>query len=640
MSHQSKLDVLPTSRALPGSRARFFCGALTFATVFAAAACSSDNGLAPGGGNTRPDTVTVSAQLVDSVANAFYAHVIAGDDLVAPVSGILGGLFPVATTEAQLDSVVQQGVAMVTEQQISDVAAEFQAGTTFDVANFASAAASAGATVRATGAPLDVAALTNALAPLDTQSRYQIRELVPAFVLALGRARVAQTGVTATDAVWGDGKLDPLQLELMLYAVNFAGGEGTTPVRSALQSSAMRPFRTAAEEEGALPEWLTEKLQDYAKDFATEKLGELIKFPLDWKSASKASICASVILYSYKFRLFTGEHDLWHRDLANPNHLFRSTITATLVFDFKPYNAFSSFVLSKLGCKIPPAGAAPGKEVQWSLDDTLSHHGSFRDIQTVTDQNGNAQATYQTINEVVPRALQAGLAKNVTGTYNVRAVHLIDEWGTLEKSVGVGVYNPTDTGSRINVSFWKPPVQLYVSAHISLTKNGSPTGAIPDSWTGVGDITVTATQTSPDEPLYQGIGDATYESFTYEWLPNSSCVTVEKTQDGKMIGLVVPDTATAGNVTALFGMTSPIPAEIYTRGSDCGGRTETTPNLFGTFADLHLGNLNDFKLISQGHVQKVIDGSETDGISNFTEKTTIDIIADPGPVSARARMQK
>src|ERR1043166_7242835 len=344
-------------------------GCAAFASICLAACSSGDSPTNPGSNAALYDTLTVSGGLVDSVGAAFDAQVAAGDDLVTPISRLLGGLFPVEDQESALDSVIAAGTPFVTEQQFSDLAAAFRENVSFDVDNFVGAAAASGATTRATGASLDRATLTDILTPLVSAPRYRVSEILPATVIAIGRARAKREGIKSADPVWGDGLLDPLQTTLLMYAIDYAD---VATVAGAPSRSLARSARGALFEE-EVPEdpWhlAADKAKDAIADKVTDFVAEKIHFPLDKKEAAKASVCSSIILYSYKFDLQQTQGDLWHRDPAAPQHQSTSNLPAHLRFDFNPYNAFSSLVLSKIGCELPPVGDAPQKSVSWSIDD-------------------------------------------------------------------------------------------------------------------------------------------------------------------------------------------------------------------------------------------------------------------------------
>src|SRR4051812_28013506 len=128
-----------------------------FALAVVLAACSGGDTTTSPSGGILADTITVSGEIVDSIGAAFDAHVAAGDDLFVPISQILGGLIPSlsANPAGTVDSIISNGVPATMDQQFSDLAEAFRENVRYSVDNFVSTAALSGATVRATGAPLD-----------------------------------------------------------------------------------------------------------------------------------------------------------------------------------------------------------------------------------------------------------------------------------------------------------------------------------------------------------------------------------------------------------------------------------------------------------------------------------------------------
>jgi hypothetical protein len=479
------------------------------------------------------DDETVPASVVREVAERLVATVAGGDPAAVEqeVRDVLGAFVPLFGA-GELDAArahVAGGQPAGFDFQVALIARALREGSRTSVDNFLAAANVAGASMQAGGA-ISRASLAAALAPLAARTEHPVGEVLPATVLAISRARA--TGVAGADPVWGDGQLDALQTTLLMYAVYLAGDEGAPAAPSAMRTA---PLRASAVHARAATRMAGVKLPSFVSpgkmvlNFKTGLVGKQIGMPLTWFQAVPASVCASVLMNSYRFAVEATPTKVGRRGLDQPT---ASDAVAQLTFDFTP-NAAGAQFLSAIGCALPPFGAAPGKGVQWSLRGELPAHGALESQGTVTDATGRARARYATVEEVVPEPMRA-LAKEATGTLDVRATGLVPGWSSLEKSVGAGVLNPTDAGVRLSVKHYDWPQRLRLDWEIAFS--GSP--LYPGLITNVGQRgTMTLTRREHATAMeYVGTGPVTYThfDFTGNTSPTGCPLVPTRTQSGQL----------------------------------------------------------------------------------------------------------
>ncbi|MBV9880827.1 MAG: hypothetical protein JO180_10055 [Gemmatirosa sp.] len=424
---------------------------------------------------------TVSADTVQLIAEQLYATLDAGIDATTGVHDVLAMLMPVldAAQQSQVDARLGAGLPTAFDFQTELVGRAFDERARASVASFVAAAVDQGATLQG-GAPLTVAALTSALQPVVGMARYHAEDVVPALVVALGQVRAAHAGVPPTP-VWGDDQLDPLQTTLLMYALHYSGLDAATPPAGFLLAPSAAGMPTLSR--GLVPNggprrglggspvgggaWIAAKATKFAgsalRGWVTGRIGKAVEMPLTWGQAASTSACASVLLNSYRFAVAAAPTLLGRIGLPLPT---TSAITADLTFDFVP-NAWGAFALGKAGCVLPPNGAAPNKNVQWTVGAGLQPHGALAQSSSSTDATGRAKATFATVAEVVPPELRT-LAIDATGTIDIRATGLVPGWKRLERSVGVGVLNPTDAGVRLQVRHYEWPGTIMVDFSVGL----------------------------------------------------------------------------------------------------------------------------------------------------------------------------
>ncbi|RMD82830.1 MAG: hypothetical protein D6815_08205 [Candidatus Dadabacteria bacterium] len=480
----------------------------------------------PGTGVRRED--------VRSVAAAIYDRVAAGQPLSAAEVAQIFESFSIpavassdgATFEGQLTA----GKPPLLDFQAAAIGRAMAMQTLMPVDSFLAGVSAAGAAHASNGAPLTAASLGAALLPIALAQSYSADQVLPALVIALGRERAARAG--GSDPVWGDGMLDPLQVALLLYEIEYsafspaaglqgtqhasaapgglatgvpartrgalpgpekpeaapaagkrarataepnaqlAAGAGTTS-RSSRPKSAVRWVEAAhwaSTAEGperrfgsALPT-LSPLIPKIVRGQIGAKIGKLIDFPIGWTSSIGASICASIVLYSYQMTLDVTPDLITHRR-PGENSPYRSTATAHLEFDFQQdLNSLPKQIALFIGnCNLPPKGPAR-KPVEWRIDGKLPEHGSLVQKDTSTNALGDATATYEAVDELLPKELRAYfLLDSVTGNVWVKATDLMPAWQTFELVVRPLVRgNGGEAVHILQVQFYRAPRLTFV----------------------------------------------------------------------------------------------------------------------------------------------------------------------------------
>jgi hypothetical protein len=620
------------------SRFRFVVVATCFTLITTlAVACGGDQSTAPPdgppnvpppvdtGSGTTVDTATVPATVVDSVATELYLQVSAGEDVTPEIAGILGAFMPVLgeANEGTIDSLLAAGQPFAVDFQAGLIAQSFQSGTMFTVDNFIDAAADAGATALDGTTPITREYLTALLTPVAQQSTYTSVDILPALVLALGRARIRQTGAASTDAVWSDGLLDPLQTTLLMYAVQFAGADDAA---SSLVGPAATPAPTPsrfAPHPATIGQWAL-KLKGVGFGIVGSIIGKLVEFPIGPIQSAQATVCASIMMNSYKLQMSASQRDLWHRDPSHPTHPYQSQITAALTFNFVP-NALGSWLLPKIGCPIPPVGAAPGKSVTWSTEDPLPDHGGLIDQQLQTDANGQAQATYQTVAELVPGGLQATPEKSVTGLVKASASGLIPGWKRLEATLDY--LTPVDEGIRLNVQYHELPQALDVTFQTALSVRNSPAGYNIDvAATGSGQIPLVR----PDVVVYGADIPVSYQSFDISTVNPQGCdrVSPAGTTNGTMFAQLslLPDSSGQLAAAVMASSTPPIEHINVECASTMQSNYLVTVFSAARLDDTPAGFIDSLVVVAPGDLKGTINRTvQDDQIGTITEQTTIEL---------------
>ena len=386
------------------------------------AACGCGGG--SGGGTPKGPPVpagSYSGADVTAQGEAVYAAWEAGMDLAPVLRSVLQGFGIALMTAAESDLLkarLAAGRPTLIEPQVAELARAYDEGTFVSVDSFVAGIVERGATVEKTGAPVTRAFLGQLLGAVDGKAVLGPGETLSALVLALGRARTARSAHPALDPIWGDGRLDPLQTVLLLFAVNYAGNDHV-PAGSALT---LAPVPASA---------VGEKVGGYVEG----QVEEALEMPITADGAGKASLCASLLLYGHHMKVTAVPALIYHRQ-TDGDVPSSSTITAQLRFQddyWDNYAPIDRQLLEAAGCTLPRRGTVPDASVSWSLGDDLVAHGMFDVTQMKTGDNGDATATFRTVVETTPKPRRTfENQRNVTDAVIVQATGLVPGWSSLE----------------------------------------------------------------------------------------------------------------------------------------------------------------------------------------------------------------
>jgi hypothetical protein len=592
---------------------------------------------------TSTETVTASAADVNAAATALYDHLAQGADVTDDVTAILNAFVPVLgagdTTEMKARVAAREPVVLDVQAQL--VAQSYHDNKVYDLDNFLTAMADGGVTAESPAGPLTRDYLTQTLAPLVSQQTYTAYDIVPAFVLALGRARAAHHAAGGTDPVWGDNRLDPLQAMLLLYAFDFSessGGSGRTVAGSTPRLDVRDPG--AMTHAGAPRIVARTPMADVSTGLPSfgastpfgnnTLLGGATNPGDDEGNPSTLGICDEILIDGYQFDLIASPLDVWHKDAAHPEHVDHTDVTAFVSFNFTPTQE-QEIYLGFNQCTIPPSGPLFDKDVLFTADDPLPAHGQLSQPLKPTDGSGEATVTFQTIGETVPKGLELQEAPAESGTVTASITTVNPRFPTLAILSGQGVYDNVITTVLLTVHHYEFPDTLLM--HIETSISGSTDDLV---WDGSAHADLTLTLIPPEHRsvmLYQGDGPAVFDSYS-ETVPGAACAYSVTTTSGRLRGYILPDTDAAVPLASVAGdpNTDDVPFETI----NCA----PAPPVKVPFSQLWLDwlllhapvppstmPLKGWTIVSPGVLQLQFDGTpalpETDPPITVTEQTTV-----------------
>ncbi len=478
-----------------------------------------------------------SALALEGVATKIYEALAAGQDLAPYISGVMTafgvpplGEADLAVAKARLSS----GLPLFFTPQASEMADAFNDGGFISLDSFIAAANDRGATQKGTSLPLSRDYLTEKFSAYTGKTQYATGQVLPAFILALGKARAAHLsatspeaaseaalldplqrglrgqalppaalafearrakvlGLQALDPVWGDGLLDPLQLTLMLYAVSYAGA-GPLPAQALQEPLTTPPELNAgsARLAGTLPDLNPAGyIRDQLRDAVTGEVQGIVGMPLEEQAAAQVSVCASLLLYGHKLSVTTSPDLIYHRQEtgAVPS---ATRVDAVLTFqdDYRGnYFAIDRWMLENVAdCTLPGQGTVPGKPLDWSVSDGLSGHGDFDVPSSQTNLEGAGFAIWRAVAETTPVARRVfDNQRDAVGAVIVRAGNLVPGWSGLERVVGA-LRDTGNTGdSPLKVLYYVDPCSGEngpANTRSALRVAATDAAVCADSWTG------------------------------------------------------------------------------------------------------------------------------------------------------------
>lgn len=393
----------------------------------------------PGGVSTYAD--------VASVAKMIYDAVDAGEDVSPHIEAVLEAFGVPVLSDDDTDSALSQieaGLPFVTARAITHMAENYARGELTDAKGFVEGLVEQGV---GTGYPYNLGGVSldsdflgtmlysfTAAGEFEPNVPLQAGYVLPALVHELGQERARRASPDSTDPVWGDDRLDPLEFTLLSFTI-FA-----KPAAPAQKTRAFSPTRIEFRSNpGAdfIKNAIKDKLKDEAEGQVTSALQDIVEVPLDKQDAAKVSVCGSLILYGHKVTMTNTPNLLWHAP-KTPNV---TQVDLTLTFEDDYYDGWARAVLGSAvtdltGCKFPRKGPIEGKSIEWDISSGLEGHGSYDLMQSVTDEDGKAVATWRTVRDDYPPACQVfENQRDAVGATEAIVSGLLPGWSTVEKIV-------------------------------------------------------------------------------------------------------------------------------------------------------------------------------------------------------------
>jgi hypothetical protein len=438
-----------------------------------------------------------SARALDGVARNIYDTLVAKQDLKPYISGVMTafGVPPLGEADvATVDARFSQGLPLMFIPQVAEMADAFNDGGYISLDSFIASANAKGAKQKGTTNPLTRNYLTQKFAAFAGKMQYAPGQVLPAFVLALGKERARRFPPANPDPLWGDGLLDPLQLTLMLYAVSYSSA-APLPAQAPLLSVAA--FNSAIVLASAVNP-IEEFVKDQIKDQLTGELQDAVEIPLGEREAAQVSVCASLLLYGHKVRVTATPNLIYHRQ-TDGTAPWSTRVDALLTFEddyWDNYLAIDRWMLNTLGnCTLPRRGPVEGKPIVWSMSDGLIAHGNYNITPAATDVDGKGVANWQTVVETTPLARRTfDNQRDAVGAAIVRAGSLVPGWSGLERIVGL-LKDTGNTGdSPITVMYYVDPCRGEMSPAFKRANAlvAPQTAAVcQDSWSGTSSSIIT-----------------------------------------------------------------------------------------------------------------------------------------------------
>jgi hypothetical protein len=410
-----------------------------------------DSGDGDGNGDPTPGATSTYADLT-SVAQLIYDAVEADEDVSPHIEAVFEAFgFPVLEPDDEEGALasIEAGKPFVTTRVVEEMAAAYASGRLVDAEGFTEGLVEQGIKL---AYPFNLAGeleynllgsmIYSFAASAETDPEVPMEEgtVLSSFVRELGQERARRAMPAALDPMWGDARLDPLQFTLLSFTL-FSKASLTTkslkPPADGVELPKKFGFLQSNPAADFIKDQIKGKLKDAAEDAVTGKLQEIVEVPLDKKDAAKVSICGSLILYGHKITMVNTPSLLWHAP-KTPNV---TKIDLTLTFEDDYYDRWSNAVLGGAvtdltGCKFPRKGPIEGKAIEWSVTDSLEDHGTFDVTQSVTDDLGQAFATWRTVKDDTPEACQVfDNQRDAVGATEAIVSGLLPGWKTVETIV-------------------------------------------------------------------------------------------------------------------------------------------------------------------------------------------------------------
>ncbi len=429
------------------------CGSSSGSKVVDGAGGDGSSGADSGGSDSggRPNNPGVSSTYaeVSSVAELIYDDVEAGEDVSPHIEAVLEA-FGVPTLEADdVDGALERidaGLPFVTTRVVEQMAAAYAQLRLVDVEGFAEGLVEQGVELDFPydlgGAELNAELLGSILyssvigGEADPELPLDEGTVLPSLVRQLGQERARRKDLQE-DFLWGDGLLDPLQFTLLAFTIFAESDEAERSLSGSPKLPSKFQFLQSNPGADFIKDQIKSQLKDKVEGELTSALQGLTQVPLDKKDAAKVSVCGSLILYGHKVAITNTPDLLWHAP-KKPNV---TTIEMTLTFEDDYYDNWARAVLGSAvtdltGCAFPRKGPIEGKPIEWSVSSGLEGHGSFDVTPSITNDLGQATATWRTVTDHYPEACHVfENQRDAVGATEAVVSGLLSGWSTVETIV-------------------------------------------------------------------------------------------------------------------------------------------------------------------------------------------------------------
>ena len=474
----------------------------------------------PSEGDKDPGTIieedgrtgTIAAETLESFAGKIYDDVERGEQessLLSFVEALDLYQGPVGLTG--FITLVDQGEPFILGEQIAAMSEGFEEGILVCVESFVESMREWGVFERGTAKLITKPSFDQVFTGLLAKSQYQRNEVIPAFILHLGRERARRSAGYRYDHIWSDGHLDPLQFLLLTYSIFLSGEEAISS--SSVQT--VQPGKNLSIPTDAdWSDFVEGNIKNGLRDFVRDRISEALGIPLSRSDAIKAAIAASVVLYSYSFEMEAESGSVLNmRYPENPtgSDPHETMLTATLSFNFTPRNEFSRAIVEYCyGEPIPENGPVSTKPIEWSSEGELDSYGTLHVHSTMTNPAGIVQSTYSTNDEKVPKDLRITELRGAAGgTVEARAEDLLPhKWRGLA-AIAREVKDIGLAAQYITVSYHEfPEMQVSFDTTVNWSMEGFP---IRSRFLSTIPVYLDTTETS-----YIGDGALYYDSLHYD----------------------------------------------------------------------------------------------------------------------------
>ena len=457
------------------------------------------------------ETGTIAAEILESIARRIYDDVERGEQ----ESSFFGfvealDLYPGPVNLAGVITLVGQGEPFILGEQIAAMSKGFEEGILVCVESFVESMREWGVFERSTMNLITKNSFDQAFAGLLAKSQYLESEVMPAFILHLGRERAKRSAGYRYDHIWSDGHLDPLQFLLLSYSLLLSGEQFSAATVSSDQDWNTMSIPSDAD----WADFVQGKIKGGLRNFIRDKISEIFGIPLERSDAIKAAIAASVVLYSYSFEMEAHSGNALNMrypenpDASSPHE---TLLTATLNFNFTPRNEFSRVVVEYCyGDPIPDNGPVSLKPIEWSTEGELDSYGTLRVHSNMTGPAGTVTSTYSANDEKVPKDLRiAELRGAANGTVEARASELLPhKWRGLA-AIAREVKDIGLAATRLTVSYHEfPDMQVSFDTRVNWSMQGWP---IESRFISTMPVYLDTTET-----VYMGEGSLYYHSLDYD----------------------------------------------------------------------------------------------------------------------------